>query len=152
MQHSGPRFNITAKKEIILSGGVFGTPQILLLSGIGPQNDLSELGIPVLVDSPDVGKHLTDHPLLSSTFEVNSNTTMDPVSRNVTLQEELLRQWEVSRTGLFGNPPGGSMIAFLKNPPQSFNGFDPSSGPRSGNLEIILSVRAFFTLGLCELS
>ncbi|KAJ8081254.1 hypothetical protein PM082_018099 [Marasmius tenuissimus] len=36
------------------------------------------------------------------------------------------------------NPPGGSMIAFLKNPPEIFDGFDPSSGPRSGNLEIVL--------------
>ncbi|KAK1227521.1 hypothetical protein PQX77_009474 [Marasmius sp. AFHP31] len=133
----GPRFNITSDKEIILSAGVFGTPQILLLSGIGPQDELSKLDVPVLVDSPDVGRHLTEHPLLISYFVVNSNTTTDPVARNTTLQEELLRQWETSRTGLMVNPPGGSMIAFLKNPPEIFDGFDPSSGPRSGNLEIV---------------
>ena len=150
-QRSGPRFNITAKKEIILSAGVFGSPQILLLSGIGPQDDLSKLGIPVLVDSPDVGKHLTDHPLLLSYFVVNSNRTIDPVTRNVTLQQELLRQWEVSRTGLMGNPAGASMIAFLKNPPELFNGFDPSSGPRSGNTEILFHVSVFLPLVLLQI-
>ena len=131
---------------------MFGTPQILLLSGIGPQDDLSKLGVPVLVDSPDVGKHLTDHPMLVTNYVVNSNKTTDPVARNVTLQQELLRQWEVSRTGLMGNPAGGTMIAFMKNPPELFDGFDPSSGPRSGNLEILFEVSAFPTFMLCKLS
>ncbi|KAL0064313.1 hypothetical protein AAF712_008759 [Marasmius tenuissimus] len=133
----GSRVNVTAAKEIILSGGVFGTPQILLLSGIGPQDELSKLDLPVLVDSPDVGQHLTEHPLLTTYFEVDSNRTLDPVSRNATLQQELLQQWQASRTGLMANPAGGSMIAFLKNPPDFFDGFDPSSGPGSGNTEII---------------
>lgn len=49
-----------AKKEIILSTGAIASPQLLMLSGIGPKNHLSELGIPTLVDLP-VGENLQDH-------------------------------------------------------------------------------------------
>ncbi|KAG2607670.1 hypothetical protein PVAP13_4NG269100 [Panicum virgatum] len=48
--------------EVILSAGALGSPQLLLLSGIGPASDLSYLGIPVSADLPDVGKHMFDNP------------------------------------------------------------------------------------------
>ena len=47
--------------EVILSAGAVGSPHLLLLSGIGPQRELETIGIPSLVDSPHVGKHLKDH-------------------------------------------------------------------------------------------
>jgi len=50
-----------ARREVILSGGVVNTPQVLMLSGIGPADHLAEHGIPVVVDSPDVGANLQDH-------------------------------------------------------------------------------------------
>ena len=46
--------------EVILSGGAFNTPQLLMLSGIGPEEDLARHGIDVLVDSPGVGRNLQD--------------------------------------------------------------------------------------------
>ncbi|KAH6904223.1 aryl-alcohol oxidase [Coprinopsis sp. MPI-PUGE-AT-0042] len=55
--------NVTATKEVILSGGAYGTPQLLLLSGIGNATELEGLGIQPTVDLPSVGKNLTDHPL-----------------------------------------------------------------------------------------
>jgi (R)-mandelonitrile lyase len=48
--------------EVILSAGAIGSPQLLLLSGIGPATDLSYQGIPVSADVPDVGKHMFDNP------------------------------------------------------------------------------------------
>ena len=52
-----------AEKEVIVSAGAIGSPQLLLLSGIGPQEELALAGIPCRVDSPHVGKHLKDHLL-----------------------------------------------------------------------------------------
>lgn len=50
-----------ASKEVILSAGAVGSPHLLLLSGIGPRRELEAVGVPSLVDSPHVGKHLKDH-------------------------------------------------------------------------------------------
>lgn len=52
---------IEAKKEIVVSAGSIRTPQVLLLSGIGPKEKLSKHGIEQTVDSPEVGKNLWDH-------------------------------------------------------------------------------------------
>jgi choline dehydrogenase len=50
-----------ARREVILAGGAVNTPQLLMLSGIGPAAHLAEHGIPIVVDSPDVGSNLQDH-------------------------------------------------------------------------------------------
>lgn len=57
--------SIYARKEVILCAGVYNTPQILQLSGIGNKNELEELGIEVKCDLPGVGKHLIDNQELS---------------------------------------------------------------------------------------
>ncbi|MCY4100330.1 MAG: choline dehydrogenase, partial [Rhodobacteraceae bacterium] len=53
---------IRASKEIIVSASAFNSPKLLMLSGIGPAEELAELGIEVLVDRPGVGSNLMDHP------------------------------------------------------------------------------------------
>jgi choline dehydrogenase len=51
-------------REVVLCAGAYGSPAVLLRSGIGPAADLRGLGIPVALDRPGVGAHLLDHPLL----------------------------------------------------------------------------------------
>ncbi|XP_013149238.1 PREDICTED: glucose dehydrogenase [FAD, quinone]-like [Papilio polytes] len=55
---------VKANKEVILSAGAVNSPQLLMLSGIGPKDHLDKIGIETLVDSPKVGKNMQDHPLV----------------------------------------------------------------------------------------
>lgn len=57
----GQGFHFEATREVILSGGAINSPQLLMLSGIGPADDLRRLGIEVLHDAPGVGANLQDH-------------------------------------------------------------------------------------------
>lgn len=58
----------TARTEVILSAGTIGSPQLLMVSGVGPREHLESLGISCLVDAPDVGQHLKDHLQLGLMF------------------------------------------------------------------------------------
>ena len=58
----GRATRIAARREVILSAGAIGSPQLLMLSGIGPAEHLREHGIEVRVDAPGVGSNLQDHP------------------------------------------------------------------------------------------
>jgi choline dehydrogenase len=58
---------VRASQEVVLSAGVFGSPQILMLSGVGPAQHLRELGVPVVADLP-VGDNLHDHLFVPVTF------------------------------------------------------------------------------------
>ena len=58
---SGATAVVEAAREVVLCGGAVGSPQVLMLSGIGPQAELEAVGVPCRLDAPDVGKHLKDH-------------------------------------------------------------------------------------------
>jgi choline dehydrogenase-like flavoprotein len=65
---SADRVQLTASKEVIMAAGSVGTPHILLNSGIGDQEDLKVLGIPIVLHNPSVGSNLTDHTVLHTSF------------------------------------------------------------------------------------
>ncbi|KAI4228901.1 MAG: hypothetical protein LQ349_006474 [Xanthoria aureola] len=67
-------FTLKARKEVILSAGVFQSPQILMLSGIGPAATLAKYGVPLRVNLPGVGSNLQDHPWFGTEFRVNVPT------------------------------------------------------------------------------
>ncbi|MEX2453622.1 MAG: GMC family oxidoreductase N-terminal domain-containing protein [Rhodospirillaceae bacterium] len=106
----------TAASEVILSGGVFNTPQLLMLSGIGPAAHLREHGIDCISDLP-VGKNLQDHLTIANRWTRPNNTSkfredlrLDRIAVNM------------ARAYLFGTGPGtvvpGGMHAFLKSSPE----------------------------------
>ena len=72
-----------AAKEVVLSAGAVGSPQILLLSGIGPQAELEAVGVACQVDSPHVGKHLKDHLQLASVVPGAGGRRLDERGRHL---------------------------------------------------------------------
>ena len=60
--HSNKKINAYASKDVILSAGAIGSPHLLMLSGIGPQGHLNEMGIDNVINLPGVGENLNDHP------------------------------------------------------------------------------------------
>jgi choline dehydrogenase len=65
--------------EIVLSAGAISSPQLLMLSGIGPADHLKEFGIPVLQDLPGVGQNLRDHPTVPVTWHAREDFPIPPV-------------------------------------------------------------------------
>lgn len=78
---SGRKVTIQAKREIILSAGAIDTPRLLLLSGIGPEEHLRSVNVPLVKNVPGVGQNLKDHPLTTMLYELNCpappNTAMN---------------------------------------------------------------------------
>jgi choline dehydrogenase len=72
-----------ADREIILAGGAIGTPQLLLLSGVGPAAELSSLGIDVVVDSPNVGRNLQDHIVGGASWHTPLPITMVGADKSI---------------------------------------------------------------------
>lgn len=66
-----------AAKEVILSAGAYNSPKLLLLSGIGPAEELQELGIPVRKHLPGVGKNLQDHLIVPMVFDTYAQSTLE---------------------------------------------------------------------------
>jgi choline dehydrogenase-like flavoprotein len=81
-----------AGREVILSAGAIGSPQLLMISGIGPRNELEALGVQVAVDSPEVGKNLQDHPFFLCCFESTVAESLADAEKPRALAEFLLRR------------------------------------------------------------
>ncbi|KAF7335920.1 Aryl-alcohol oxidase-like protein [Mycena sanguinolenta] len=92
-------FLFTASKEVILSAGTIGTPQLLMLSGIGPAAELSKVDISCVHDVPDVGCNLQDQNILAIQWEVSSPTLLMFLS-NETALRAALAQYAGNKTGI----------------------------------------------------
>jgi len=137
---TGPRYVMTASKELILSAGTIGTPQILLSSGIGDASELRTIGVQSVLHIPDVGKNLQDQPGISNSWFVNSNDTYDSILQNPDLAAQYFQQWQVNQTGPFV-ATGASHLAFGRLPDNSpiFEICpDPSSGTNTPHYELII--------------
>jgi choline dehydrogenase len=101
---AGKSFTLIARKEVILSAGALQSPQLLMVSGIGPRETLEKFNIPVLIDAPGVGQGLEDHSVVSITSKVlvQSSTVLDTPAKNAVATNYFLRDGSgpLSSTGI----------------------------------------------------
>ena len=109
---SGERVRALATREVILAGGAFNTPQLLMLSGIGPKADLERLGIAVRVDLPGVGRNLQDRYEVGVINRMNFDSW--DVLRGATFSPGDLQhqEWVRNRSGVYTT--NGSVLAVIR--------------------------------------
>ncbi|PBP24245.1 alcohol oxidase [Diplocarpon rosae] len=95
---NGLSFLLSASREVIVAAGAFQSPQLLMVSGVGPREELEKHNISCVADRPGVGQNMWDHVLFPVTYEINIATTSvltDPFQAALAS-----RQYNVNRTGM----------------------------------------------------
>ena len=97
-EQGGELRRATAEREVILCGGAFNSPQLLLLSGVGPADELAAVGIRPVHDLPGVGKNLQDHASIGAMWAANGAIGFDSKLRFDRLMLSVL-QWRLFGAG-----------------------------------------------------
>jgi choline dehydrogenase len=97
-ERDGQKHTVRARREVILSGGTYNSPHLLMLSGIGPGQQLQAQGISVVADRPGVGANLSEHATVSMEFEATQPVTFLRQLRFDRLMLSALR-WKLFGTG-----------------------------------------------------
>ena len=111
----GKTHSVRAEKEVILAGGAINSPQVLMLSGIGPGGHLSEMGIDVVHDLPGVGEDLQDHPAIGLEYTYQGNSQFHRDLRLDRLTFHVARV-KLFGTGMAASPPS-SLTGYVKSRP-----------------------------------
>ena len=134
----GQSQTVRARREVILSAGAIGSPQILMLSGIGAAQELKAKGIEPICDLPGVGKNLQDHLQARPVFKTNLST-INIETNNIFKQGMIALQYAISQTGPM-TMAASLGTGFLKTDPmlatpdiqfhiQPFSASAPADGP-----------------------
>jgi choline dehydrogenase len=107
---------IDCDREVILAAGAFGSPQILLLSGIGPASGIEPHGIRVVHELPGVGANLQEHQSIGMMYQARGPITFDARLRADRLALHLLR-WMLFRTGPIAGLPVSAQ-GFVRTSPE----------------------------------
>ncbi|WP_026608574.1 GMC family oxidoreductase [Methylocapsa acidiphila] len=102
---------VHASREVILAGGAFNTPQLLMLSGIGPREELERHGVPVRVDLPGVGKNLQDRYEVGVVNEMKEewNVLKDATYSS---KDPQYTEWKNKKEGVYAT--NGAVLAVIK--------------------------------------
>ncbi|KAL4769722.1 hypothetical protein BDW60DRAFT_224754 [Aspergillus nidulans var. acristatus] len=119
--------NITASREVIVSAGAFQSPQLLMVSGVGPAEQLAKHGIEVISDL-QVGQNMWDHPFFALSYRVNVETLTRAANDLLYLGTSFL-DYTTKHTGPLTNPVA-DFIAFEKIPPSHREAFSAETEKR----------------------
>ncbi|XP_046384930.1 glucose dehydrogenase [FAD, quinone]-like [Ischnura elegans] len=111
-QRHGRKYSVRANMEVILSAGAINSPQILMLSGVGPQDHLKEKGIAVIKDLPGVGENLIDH--LSFTGLVHTIEVPQAIIQNRDVNFESVAKYYERHEGPLVLPGAVENIGYIR--------------------------------------
>ena len=114
--HQGQRLQLQASREVVLSAGAIGSPQLLQLSGIGPADLLKRLGIAVQVDLPGVGANLQDHLQIRTVFRVQHALTLNTLANSWWGKARIGLEYALRRSGPMSMAPS-QLGAFTRSSP-----------------------------------
>ena len=115
-RQDGETRSATCKGEVILAAGAIGSPHLLMLSGVGPAEQLAQHGIPVLLDKPGVGQNLHDHLQLRMIFKVSGVKTLNATYATLLGRAAMGLDYLVRRRGPMTMAPS-QLGAFTKSDP-----------------------------------
>ena len=96
---SGGEIFIVEGDQIVLSAGAVASPQILMLSGVGPAGYLTEMGVPLIKELPGVGQNLRDHPICAVRVKTKPGFPLDPEAPRI----QTVLRYTASRSDLFND-------------------------------------------------
>lgn len=99
----GLGYTISAAKEVIVSGGFIGSPQLLQASGVGPKDLLSRYNIPVVAERPGVGQGMQDHVYFTVSYRVNA-PTISKLYTDPVFAASQADEFESNGGGMYSNP------------------------------------------------
>ena len=114
--HKGQRLEIQAAKEVLLAAGAVASPQLLQLSGIGPQDELQPHSIAVRHNLDGVGKNLQDHLQIRTIYQVDNTVTLNQRARTPWGRAMMGLEYFLKKTGPLTMPPS-QLGAFAKSDP-----------------------------------
>ena len=114
--HKGQRLEIQAAKEVLLAAGAVASPQLLQLSGIGPQDELQSHSIAVRRNLDGVGQNLQDHLQIRTIYQVDNTVTLNQRARTPWGRAMMGLEYFLKKTGPLTMPPS-QLGAFAKSDP-----------------------------------
>jgi choline dehydrogenase-like flavoprotein len=112
---SGEPATLSASREVILAGGAFNTPQLLMLSGVGPREVLDRHGIPVRAELPGVGKNLQDRYEIGVVNRMNFKAWDAYKGATFTTADPQFQQWQTGSANLYAT--NGSVLTLFRRSP-----------------------------------
>jgi choline dehydrogenase len=128
-----PPYVLTASNEVIVSAGAFQSPQLLMVSGVGPAETLQKYNIPIVADRPGVGQNMWDHVVLSVGYQVSIETYGRLMNHTLASKAEL--DYALSQAGILTNDqsdylgweklPAATRVNFSNSTRNALSAFPP---------------------------